>query len=214
MQIAALLFVAFALADNAPFQEGLKAYDDIEYEDAIAKFQEAANVPGITNDDKAEVFLWLGVSHGQLGQFDAAKTAFDTAFTMNTNAAIATTLPPKVSEVLEASRQEAIDREAAAAAAQAPPPPPKPVEEPLPVLLIAGGATAGVGALVLLGGLGLMGLSVATAQGLDDRTEFQSVIKEKMDAANLQLGLGAGLTLVGLAVAGAGGAIVALDLME
>ncbi len=204
-----------ATVDNATFKEGLAAYNDIEYEDAITRFAAAAEDPSLSTKDKATVLAWLGVTHGQLGHFDEAKTAFDAAVALDVDVSIDTMLPPKVQEVLEASRTT--ERERLAAAAATTTETPGPVTEPageLPVLLIAGGAIAATGAVVLVAGVAAIGLSAATASGLGDANEFQSVIKERLDAANLQLGVGYGLTAVGLGLVGVGGALIAVDLME
>lgn len=204
-----------ATVDNAAFKEGLAAYNDIEYEDAITKFATAAEDASLSSSDKSRVLVWLGVAHGQLGHFEEAKTAFDAAVALDPDVTIKATLPPKVQEVLEASRTAERERLAAAAAAGALTPTSEtPAGEPLPVLLIAGGTVGAAGAVLLVAGVAAIAVSAATASGLGDQEEFQSVIKQRLDDANLQLGVGYGLTAVGVALLGVGGALIAVDLME
>ena len=106
--VLAVLALALAVADDAPYEDamaaGHKAYDAMALEDALADFQRAAAVDGVTVEDEVSARVWLGVTYAELAQFKEAKAAFVDAIRRDRGAKLPAGLPPKTIGLFEAAR--------------------------------------------------------------------------------------------------------------
>ena len=210
--LALLLAAAAPLADDKAFQEGLDLYGRFEFEQATFRFESAAVEKDRAPQERARVFVWLGLSYAAIGRFDDAERSFVDALRLDPAAAIETEVSPKVAEVFAKAKQVAAPR-----VEEPPPPPPPPppvVDAAPPLLLIGGGAAAGTGLVALAAAGVLVALYVGNAEIVRDPDAFQDVAKRAQDDANAQI-VGAGvLGGVGGLLVGGGAALVALDLLS
>lgn len=116
--VFALALVApAALADDAAYKDGVKLYEQVEMDGAIAKFNEALlSSVGLSDPERATLHAWVGVCHGQLGRKDEAMASFRNAVKLDPTVKLPTIAPPDVEAQLEAARTDA---KAAAGAAGA-----------------------------------------------------------------------------------------------
>jgi hypothetical protein len=207
--------VASALAGDPAFDEAMKLYKALEYEEAIPKLATITNRAGLPPSDKAIALMWLGLSHAGAGDMDNARVALAAALESDTNL----TLPEKVSPRITAMFDQL---KAEAAAKKAPPPPtdppppeePPPSSEPLSMTLIGGGVAAGVGAIALVGGGVLAVLAAGELEKANDRNQFQSDAKAALDTANAEVAGASVLLPLGAALAIAGGVLIGLEMAE
>jgi hypothetical protein len=207
--------VASALAGDPAFDEAMKLYKALEYEEAIPKLATIANRPGLSANDKATAFMWLGLSQAGAGDMDNARLALAAALDADSTI----TLPEKVSPRISAM----FDQLKADAAAKNPPPPPNdppppeeppPPSEPLSMTLVGGGVAAGVGVVALIGGCVLAVLAAGELETANDRNQFQSDAKAALDTANGEVAGAAVLLPLGAALAAAGGVLIGLSMTE
>ncbi len=196
------VFALGALGDDATFAEGRALYDQLEYEQAVFRFQEVAVRPDLAGADKAVVMTWLGLSYAGTGSMDAARRAFVDAATIDAAVALPVEVAPALQQVFDDARQEAARRRAEQPLPADPPaehstsPAPVP-SSPAPALPLIGAAA---GAAALVGGVGLAGLSWATFEGAKDKQLYQADAKARLDAANVELGVAWALVPAGAAV--------------
>lgn len=198
--LAVLLLTLGSLSSDPVFNEGRALYDQLEYEQAVFRFQEVALRPELDAKDRAEALTWLGLSYAGAGNMDAARRAFVDAVVLAPEVALPVEVAPSLAQLFEDARQSAAARRAATDPAVPPSPAPQGPAPGLPLLPLAG---VGAGAVVVLAGAGLAGLSVATFEGSKDKELFQTEAKAQVDAANLQLAVGSLLIPVGVAVGAA-----------
>jgi tetratricopeptide (TPR) repeat protein len=183
-----LLLALGALAEDPAFAEGRALYDQLEYEQAVFRFQEVALRPELAPEDQATALTWLGLSFAGTGNMDAARRAFVDAASLKPELTLPVEVAPALQQLFDDAHQEALRRRAEAR----PSPTPNPVPPP--------GAVADE-AVPVVGGAGLAGLSFATWEGAKDKQLFQADAKAQLDAANLELGAAWVLMPVGAAVA-------------
>jgi len=131
LPIAALawsLALGAALEDDARFSDALALYRALELEQAIVRLQEVALDEQLTPAERGRVFVWIGVSCGQVGDLDKARRAFERAVAADPAAALEVDVSPKVRELLDAARAEAPPR--VVEPSVAPATPPEPSERP------------------------------------------------------------------------------------
>lgn len=221
LTLAAWLAVAGALADSPAFQEGLAAYQDLEFELALERFRAASAEEGRSDDERATLAVWESMCRAGVGDDEGAKAAARRALELRLDVVPPEIAPPKVRGFLDEQRAEvAALAEAAAAAAepiaaeQAPAAQRAPAGEELPLLLIAGGTMAGLG-VVGLGGAALFGaLTAGSLASASDPEAFQIDASNALQAANAQVATAAVLGVAGIALAGAGAALIAFDRLE
>lgn len=192
---------AAALDAEASYVEAVRAYEDLELDDALAGFRALAEEKDRSPAEQARLLVWVGVTHAQKSELAAAAAAFDGALALDRDVALPARAAPKI---------EALFAEAVARLPQAPEPPP--VEEPLPPK-----AGAPVGAIVTgaIGAVALAGAIVASAftavhySGAVDPTTAQPEAKALVDLANAELA-----SAIVLGAAGAALACVALVLLD
>lgn len=196
-----LLLALGALAEDPAFAEGRALYDQLEYEQAVFRFQEVALRPELAPEDQATALTWLGLSFAGTGNMDAARRAFVDAASLKPELTLPVEVAPALQQLFDDAHQEAQRRRAEARPSPTPnpvPPPAAAADEAVPVLPLVGVA---LGAATLVGGAGLAGLSFATWEGAKDKQLFQADAKAQLDTANLELGAAWVLMPVGAAVA-------------
>ena len=213
--LALALSLAFALDSDPEFNKGIQLYRELEYEQAILRFQASSVAPDHTPPEQATVLVWLALSYRGVGDEKTAATMFDDALKRDPDVALPPETPPKLAVDFEARRA------LAAAPTLAPPGPPSstaqlpaaqkapvaPADEP-PWLLIGGGsAAAGVGALV--GGGVLTALAFGSASRADDPRVFVSDANDLVATANAELATAVVLAVGGVALVATGGILVA-----
>jgi hypothetical protein len=209
--VIALLVVGAVQADPS-FVEGKKLYDQLEYEQAVFRFEELATKASLSPSDRAQALLWLGLSYAGAGNFDAAKRAFSDAAKNDATVALPIEVSKRLAKLFADAKVEGVaraeaDTKAAAAAPPPPPPPPpaapvaapKPTSSP-PYLAYAG---IGGGVLALAGGAALGGLCAVSYGSATNKAHFASDAKASLDQANIELAAAAVLVPVGVAISAA-----------
>jgi tetratricopeptide (TPR) repeat protein len=215
--IAATLMLSLSatvpLAEDPAFQDGMKLFDQLEFEQAAFRFEQAALDSEREPAERAQAFLWLGISYANAGRFELAKPALEKAFFADENVVVPPDQSPTVLELVEEAKASAAARRAQVK--QPPPPANKPAPETgPPVLLLAGGGLAVLGAASLATSVVL---GVLTAQSLavaNDKDQFFEDAKAAQDSAN---GFVAGAIVtgvLGVLLGAGGGALIAVSLME
>lgn len=213
--------VASALAGDPAFEEAMKLYKALEYEEAIPKLAELTNRPGLPANDKATALMWLGLSHAGAGDMDNARGALAAALEADAGIALPEKVSPRISEMFEQLKADA----AAKAKAKDPPPngngngdpptdppPGAGAGEPLSATLIGGGVAAGVGVLALVGGTVLAVLAAGSLEIANDRNQFQDDAKAALDTANAEVAGASVLLPLGAALAAAGGVLIGMEM--
>jgi hypothetical protein len=220
--VAALVLLAGALEDHPAFVEGQNLYRDLEFEVAAEKFRAASEDGELEAADRATALVWEGMCWAGIGDEGKARGVLKSALEIDPEVALPEIAPPKVRQLVD----ELIDEVAGVGAVEevAPQPEPQPESQPepeaeaggeLPMMMIAGGSVAGLGALAVVAGGGLAGLSVVQFGDAESKVAagaFQDEVVASLDLANLELGAGVATGLVGLALVGVGGTLIALDL--
>ncbi len=231
--VTTMLLSAAPLSDDVSYQEGLRLYEDFEYEKAVFRFKAALRVPDRSDADQATVLIRLGMTYAELRDVASAAEAFDQAVAKDPLASLPLDASPKIQLLLDEARQRARQKRQAEAAT--PPPPPDPagpaddgapapdeiMNEPqgpgptpaadaddgMPLLLIGGAATAGLGVAAALVGAGLWGGGVGLASWASGQTYQDQANAYALPSAALQvggqaaLGVGAVVLLGGAALA-------------
>ncbi len=113
-----LLFAA-AVEENAEFKQGSQAYQNLEFEQALFRFQRLAVAPGLDDKDRAKVLVWVGLSYAGMGDEPSAKQAIADAVNFDDDVGLPSFAPPKVKEWMADVR---IEKARAKSANKAPPP--------------------------------------------------------------------------------------------
>ncbi|OGQ26333.1 MAG: hypothetical protein A2138_25470 [Deltaproteobacteria bacterium RBG_16_71_12] len=204
--VLALAFIALGgLAGDEAFDEGVLLYKGLEYEQAAARFAEITSRPDLAPPEKAEALVWLGLCLAGTGDLDAARRTLKNA--VLTDQAVRLPTATAISPRVQALFDDVLAETHAAPPRPPPPPPPSPPPPPtapvpvLPTALIAGGAVAAAGGVVLAL------LAVGHLQQAEDPDAFQVDAKAALDAANVE-GVSAGVLLTGGAGAVAAGIVL------
>jgi hypothetical protein len=233
--LALLVLIASApLTEDPDYQTAIRLYENVEFEQALFRFQSAAVKPDLSEPERAELFLWIGLCYANIGdlasaerQFRDGLQRFPTAPLPQPNTSpIIIDLFDKVKAEVQATAPPPDDvTEDAAATPDAPPDDgtrdghsaadgaasdEAVTEGGLPWILIGGSgvAAAGVALLVVAGATAGASYLVFT-QGLalgEDPASFGSDIKTLELAANILLGAAVAMAVGGLVVLVAGGA--------
>lgn len=107
VSLVVLLVAAGALDDNQAYQEGISLYQELEYEQAIFRFEQAALSPDLTDGEKAMVFGWMAMAYAGIGDAAGAKRSLDLAVAKDPAVTLPGFAPPKVKEWLEEARGKA-----------------------------------------------------------------------------------------------------------
>ena len=207
--------VASALAGDPAFEEAMKLYKALEYEEAIPKLATITNRPGLPANDKATALMWLGLSHAGAGDMDNARVALAAALESDANIALPEKVSPRITAMFEQLKADAAARVKKPPADDPPPPPDEPTPaKPLSMTLVGGGVAAGVGVLAIVGGSVLALLAAGELETANDREQFQSDAKAALDTANGEVAGAAVLLPLGAALAAAGGVLIGLSMAE
>ena len=209
--IALALMVTTALGGDPTFDEGVRLYQELNYEQAIFRFQQVAVSPALAPADKATALLWLGLSYAGSGDLEEAARSFRFALAADRSATLPTETSPNIVQLLEELRAEV---------GKTPSPPPTPTPTPAPpdgqpmstsgIAVISGGVGAAVGALVIVGGGVLAWVATDQLAKANDPDAFQDDANQARLNANATATAALVLIPVGAALAAAGGAVVAL----
>lgn len=222
--VLALLLLSSSLDDDPAFQEGLSLYREVEFEQALFRFQEAATAPGRPDAERVVLFQWLGMTYAALEREEAADRAFRDALHIDLDAPLPPEAAPKLrdryaelrGEVREESPTVEQPRPPAAPAETSPPPePPEEAASFSPLLFASAGVAGAVAVLAgAAGGLAVV-LATQTAAVAEDPDAFQDERLAALDRANTQLGVGYGLFAAGGAMVvlagGLGGAALLVE---
>jgi hypothetical protein len=213
-----------ALAGDPSFDEGVRLYNELEYEQAIFRFEEIALRPGQAPADKATALVWLGMSYAGTGDLDSARRMFGDALRVDA----ATALPPNVSPRIVAM----FDEVKAAAVTVVPEKPVEPAplapstpEVKTPEEKPSEGPSVGLIAAATAGGVGVAALGAGalfavfagghyTQLTATNPKPFQDEAKTLRDTMNLEITGAAVLIPTGLALLGTGAALLFVDLPE
>lgn len=206
--------VASALAGDPAFDEAMKLYKALEYEEAIPKLATITNRPGLPPSDKAIALMWLGLSHAGAGDMDNARTALAAALESDANLSLPEKVSPRISAMFDQLKADAAAKAAKPPPDEPPPGDPPPPEKPLSMTLVGGGVAAGVGVFALIGGSVLALLAAGELETANDRNQFQSDAKAALDTANAEVAGAAVLLPLGAGLAAAGGVLIGLSMAE
>ncbi len=210
MLLAALLLAA-ALADEPGYQEGVRLYEQVDLDGAIAKFGAALAAPSTSDVDKATLHAWIALSHAQLGRKDDGMTSFRAAVKLDRHVKLPAQAPPDVEAQLEAARAELPPEVKPVDPVIAPVDPIDPVgpgavaktpEGPPLVAVVTGGT--GIALLLAGGATFALGLDTAFRQAFE--AEFNDDARDLVNLAYLEYAIAGGLA--GAGVVGVGAAVV------
>ena len=104
-----LLLLPFSAAvDDQPLcLEARGMYDSMDLEGALARFELVLLIDSLTEDERAQVLLWIGLAEADLGRFDNAETRFAEALRLDPDARLPVEASPRVQELMEAAREKA-----------------------------------------------------------------------------------------------------------
>jgi hypothetical protein len=211
-----LMSVTTPLDDEPAFKDGRRLYDELEFEQAIFRFEQAAQVRDRTPSELATLKMWVGLSHGQLGDFTRAGEAFRAAVDLDPDVQLPVAVSPKLDSLLKNARseREARLREDAPDGALSPSTQ-KPGVDPLGVALWGGAISLGIaGGLFFIATGGLGAFALMTFAAASDPTVTQVDAQRLVDQANLAAG-GATVTgAVGLAFLVGGTVMISLAVAE
>jgi len=213
-----LMAVAVPLDDDPTFKEGRRLYDELEFEQAIFRFEQAAQVEGRTPPELARLKMWVGVSHGQLGDFTRAGEAFRAAVDLDEKAEVPVPVSPKLDALLKnarAEREARLREDAADGTAPAPKGGGGGEVDPLGIALWTGAIALGVAgglAFMVTGGLGAF--SLMTYSSASDMTVTQVEAQRLVDQANFAAGGAAVTGGVGLALLVGATVVISLAVAE
>jgi hypothetical protein len=103
-----MVAMATPLADDEAFVAGRELYQQLEFEEALIRFQEVSLGEDRTDEERALAFVWAGLAYAQLGRFDP-------------DVALPDGVSPKIAKVFEgaaARAKKALAAEQAAAKAE------------------------------------------------------------------------------------------------
>ncbi|MBI5547153.1 MAG: hypothetical protein HY901_25005 [Deltaproteobacteria bacterium] len=101
--------VATAGEHNPFLAAAMRLYRDLEYESALAKLKRAQQQPDNTPAEEVQIDLYLGLIEFELGDTDAAQSAFKRALAQDGTAVLPGGVSPKVSAAFEKARHELLD---------------------------------------------------------------------------------------------------------
>jgi tetratricopeptide (TPR) repeat protein len=192
-----------AWADSpAELRQGIEAYENFEYAEALQLLQAASQKPELSRPDQLRILLYLGLVQFTLGERDAAEKAFEAALRMDRKLQLPVDTSPKIVESFEAVRAKLPSEPKAKPGPKAKPEPnvrPGPVAEapaPEPPGRLWTWVMAGVGGAALVAGGTCGYLASESQQEFKDATWASDAMDAKAEAedralaANVLYGLG------------------------
>jgi hypothetical protein len=205
MLLSLALVLMTSLDGDAAFAAGRASWDQLEYEQAVFRFQEVAIRSDLSLEDKATAFVWLGISYGSVGDAMAARRAFTDALRANPAQTLPVEVSPKIEHIFAEARA-AMPAASETATTTGIVPAATPATAADDTMAIA---TASTGAVLVVASLGLGAISAATFAQASDPDAFQSDAKAAVDAANLELVAASVAISLGLALGGVAGFLFA-----
>ncbi|OGQ20290.1 MAG: hypothetical protein A2138_15420 [Deltaproteobacteria bacterium RBG_16_71_12] len=206
--VLALTFTT-ALGDDPTFGEGVRLYQELNYEQAIFRFQQVAVRPSLPPAEKATALLWLGLSYAGAGDLDEAARSFRFALETDRTATLPTETSPSIVKMVDDLRAEVA---LTPTPPPAPPPPPSPAPPPTPGLAVIGaGVGAAVGVLAIVGGGLLAWLTADQLAKANDPDAFQDDANQARLNANAAATGAVVLIPLGGVLAAAGGVVLAMS---
>ncbi len=209
MLLSLALVLMTSLDGDDAFAAGRASWDQLEYEQAVFRFQEVAIRSDLSLEDKATAFVWLGISYGSVGDAMAARRAFTDALRANPAQTLPVEVSPKIEHIFAEARAAmpaASETATTTATTTGVVPAATPATAADNTMAIA---TASTAAVLVVAGLGLGAISAATFAQASDPDAFQSDAKAAVDAANLELVAAAVAIPLGLALGGVAGFLFA-----
>lgn len=205
MLLSLVLVLLTSLDGDAAFAAGRASWDQLEYEQAVFRFQEVAIRSDLSREDKATAFVWLGISYGSVGDAMAARRAFTDALRANPAQTLPVEVSPKIEQIFaEAKAAMPAASETTTTTGVVPGATPAPAADNTMAI-----ATASTGAVLVVAGLGLSAICAATFAQANDPDAFQADAKASVDAANLELVAASVAIPLGLALGGVAGFLFA-----
>lgn len=192
----AALLVAAALADEPAYKEGVRLYEQVDLDGAIARFNQAFAASSVTPIEQATLHAWIALSHAQLGRKEEALASFRNAVKLDRNVKMPALAPPDVEAQLEAARAE-LPPEVVT------PPPVDPTEDGPPLVAII---TGGAGLVLLLAGGATFAVGLDTAFRQAPQAAFNDEARALVDTAYLEYAVAG--SLAGAGALGLGAAVV------
>lgn len=88
--------LALSLEGDEGFEDGVRLYKGLEYEQAIFRFEEVAVRPGLTPSDKATALVWLALCYAGTGDFEAARRDLGDALRTDASVQLPVNTSPRV----------------------------------------------------------------------------------------------------------------------
>jgi tetratricopeptide (TPR) repeat protein len=118
-----------AAAPNPHLAKARALYQDLEYEQALARLEKALTWKGTSNAERVDIYVYTGLCRYQLGDEKGARNAFREALSMDPRASLPRLTSPKIQRVF----QQESELLASSRPVRPPPEPePEPRDEPPP----------------------------------------------------------------------------------
>ncbi|MBW1807601.1 MAG: tetratricopeptide repeat protein [Deltaproteobacteria bacterium] len=194
-----------ALAANPQLKEGIDAYENFEYEQALQILQKAVKHPGATEEETAQAHVYLGLVRFTLGDKKGSLKEFEAALKLDYHTKLPADTSPKI-----ISQFESVKKKIKPPLEIKPDPPPdpdppiivKPVPPPPPRPRVWTWVATGIGGAALIGG-GTFAYLASKAKSdfdnepwADNANDLKSTVESRSLTANILLGTGAAAMVV------------------
>ncbi|HOX44118.1 MAG TPA: tetratricopeptide repeat protein [Myxococcota bacterium] len=191
----------------AELGQGIEAYENFEYAEALELLQAASRQPDLSRPDQVRILLYLGLVQFTMGERGLAEQAFEAALRMDRKLQLPADTSPKIAEAFEAVRARLPLEPKAKPEVGPKPGPTGPDDKPRPGPVAAAPAPepagrvwtwvlAGLGGAALAAGGTCGYLASASQQEFKDATwaadamEAKAEAEDRALAANVLYGLG------------------------
>jgi predicted ribosomally synthesized peptide with SipW-like signal peptide len=200
-----LLMPSVAQAANPQLLEGIEAYENFEYEQALQILQKALKHPDTTPQESAKVHVYLGLVRFTLGDKKGSLKEFDAAIRLDYHVKLPADTSPKIISQFESAKKKI---KAPVEIKPDPPPDPdppiivEPVPPPPPKPRIWTWVATGIGGAALIGG-GTFAYLASKAKSdfdaepwADNANDLKSTVQSRSLTANILFGTGAAAMVV------------------
>jgi hypothetical protein len=206
--LLAALAVAVPIEGDAEFMAAVQKYRDLDVAGAIAGFEQVDD-RDLSLEEHALIAAWLGLSHAQQNDLDAARAQFERAVKLDPEVALPEKASPKITKLFDDVRAEVAPARAPPDTAPADPPrvdddaPPDAGRAANSGPPVAAYVVAAAGGVALLGALVLALVGVRSFSVASDPKTPQPDAQALVDQANVELAVAGGLALGGAVALGA-----------
>lgn len=116
LALLSTLAVAVPLEEDPAYSEGMRLFEDFEYEKAVFRFKDALRVEDRSPAEKATVLIRLGMTYAELRDEASARESFLEALQADPLAVLPADASPKIKTLLDEARAELRQARAAGAA--------------------------------------------------------------------------------------------------